>query len=187
MTCSTSSLQIQHRAAWFNTHTCKLLVEPVVTIYLKMYGGKKKSPVFEAWDIWWRLLKIMLMLRTTKTPENVEERHINIYRPFNVSACSISRSLKEMSSRMGVHTLLDYKELISTFYKICRNSRSPIPSFEGFNRKYVRGTEHQLSSSLNTFGSYLFSHCHEPLEWSTKNWHFLPHTNSHFYRITLHF
>lgn len=50
MTCSTYSLQIQHRAAWFNTRTFKLSVEPVVIIYLKMSGEKKKYLVFEAWE-----------------------------------------------------------------------------------------------------------------------------------------
>lgn len=46
MTCSTYSLQIQHRAAWFNTRTFKLSVEPVVIIYLKMSGEKKKKSSF---------------------------------------------------------------------------------------------------------------------------------------------
>lgn len=48
-TCSTCSLQIQYRAAWFNAHTFKPLAEPAVTICLKMHG-QNVIPVFEAWD-----------------------------------------------------------------------------------------------------------------------------------------
>lgn len=84
VTCSTCSLQTQYRAAWFNTCAFKPLAEPAVTIYLKMHR-QKLIPVFEAWDFWWRLLKMILLLFCTmKTPENVEIL-VSIYRPCNGS------------------------------------------------------------------------------------------------------
>jgi len=44
---------------------------------------------------------ILLILWTMKTPENIEERHISIYRPCNGSECATQRSFKEMNSSVG--------------------------------------------------------------------------------------